>query len=59
MFETLHPRDRYGGSGIGLAMVRQSMERMGGSVGLESDPGMGSRFWIELPTAERRARPRD
>ena len=38
----------YGGTGIGLSIVRKGIERMGGRVGVESAPGEGSRFWIEL-----------
>jgi len=37
------------GTGMGLAVVRKAVQRMGGKVGVESEPGMGSRFWIELP----------
>lgn len=37
------------GTGIGLAIVAQGMQRMGGRVGLESTLGSGARFWIELP----------
>lgn len=37
------------GTGIGLAIVRKAAERMGGRVGVDSDPGKGSRFWVELP----------
>ena len=33
----------------GLAIVRKGMERMGGAVGVESEPGSGSRFWLQLP----------
>lgn len=51
-FERLHGEDSYPGTGIGLAIVQRGMERMGGAVGLESEPGRGSRFWIELPPAE-------
>jgi signal transduction histidine kinase len=40
-----------GGTGIGLAIVRKAVERMGGRVGLISKPGEGSRFWIELAAA--------
>jgi PAS domain S-box-containing protein len=39
------------GTGIGLALVRKSAERMGGQVGLESELGKGSRFWLQLPKA--------
>jgi len=42
----------YPGTGIGLAIVKRAAERMGGSVGVESQTGEGSRFWIELPAAE-------
>ena len=42
----------YPGTGIGLALVRKAVERMGGRVGLESEPGRGSRFWIELQRAD-------
>jgi PAS domain S-box-containing protein len=38
----------YEGTGIGLALVRKAVQRMGGRVGLESEPGKWSRFWIEL-----------
>ncbi len=36
------------GNGIGLAIVRKAAERMGGRVGMTSEPGLGSRFWVEL-----------
>jgi PAS domain S-box-containing protein len=48
VFERLHG-SRYSGTGIGLSIVRKGVERMGGSVGLVSAPGNGTRFWIELP----------
>ncbi len=51
VFERLHHDDRYPGTGVGLAMVRMATERMGGTVGVESEAGCGSRFWIELPAA--------
>ncbi|HEV2208226.1 MAG TPA: ATP-binding protein [Verrucomicrobiae bacterium] len=44
-------RTREGGTGIGLAIVRKVAERMGGQVGAESEPGNGSRFWVELRLA--------
>jgi signal transduction histidine kinase len=43
----------YDGTGVGLTVVRKAVEKMGGKVGLESDPGQGSRFWLELPAAPR------
>ncbi len=51
IFERLHSFDTYPGTGIGLAFVHKGISRMGGSVGLESTPGQGSRFWLELPAA--------
>jgi signal transduction histidine kinase len=38
----------YEGTGIGLALVRKVVHRMGGQVGVETEPGQGSRFWVEL-----------
>jgi signal transduction histidine kinase len=40
------------GTGIGLAIVRKFVERMGGQVGAESEPAKGSRFWMDLRLAE-------
>jgi PAS domain S-box-containing protein len=49
MFERLHVNKDYEGTGIGLALVRKAAERMGGQVGVESSPGDGSHFWLQLP----------
>ncbi|MDB6017400.1 MAG: domain S-box [Pedosphaera sp.] len=51
LFERLHNSSTYPGTGIGLAIVRKGTERMGGRVGVDSTPDVGSRFWIELPKA--------
>jgi PAS domain S-box-containing protein len=51
-FERLHAIDEYPGTGIGLAIVKRAAERMGGAVGVESQPGRGSRFWVDLPSAD-------
>jgi signal transduction histidine kinase len=54
LFERIHNGKHYEGTGIGLAIVRKSVERMGGKVGMESN-GTGSKFWIELPSAQTAA----
>jgi signal transduction histidine kinase len=38
----------YDGTGVGLTVVAKAVEKMGGKVGVESEPGRGSRFWVEL-----------
>jgi PAS domain S-box-containing protein len=48
-FERVHSHDAYPGAGLGLAIVKRAVERMGGKVGVESEPDKGSRFWIALP----------
>jgi PAS domain S-box-containing protein len=50
VFHRLHGIESYPGTGIGLAIVRRGVERMGGRVGVESSAGAGARFWIELVT---------
>ena len=49
LFQRAH--NGYEGHGIGLAIVRRAVDRMRGTVGLSSEPGNGSSFWIELPAA--------
>jgi light-regulated signal transduction histidine kinase (bacteriophytochrome) len=50
LFERNHTSAEFEGTGVGLAIVRKAAERMGGRVGVESEPGQGSRFWLELLT---------
>jgi PAS domain S-box-containing protein len=52
LFQRLHSAEAFPGTGVGLALVRRGIERMDGHVGLESDAGEGSKFWVELRTAE-------
>jgi PAS domain S-box-containing protein len=52
MFKRLNA-NAYPGTGMGLAIVKQAAERMGGRVGVESQPGSGSRFWVEVKSAPR------
>ncbi|MFO1501178.1 MAG: ATP-binding protein [Verrucomicrobiota bacterium] len=48
VFERLHSNG-LSGTGIGLAIVAKGVNRLGGTVGVESTEGQGGRFWIELP----------
>jgi signal transduction histidine kinase len=48
MFERGPAHQSYEGTGVGLAIVRKAVEKMGGACGVESDGKSGSRFWIEL-----------
>lgn len=50
LFQRLHRDDQYPGTGIGLALVRKAIERLGGRVFAQSKPGQGATFTIELPS---------
>jgi two-component system sensor histidine kinase/response regulator len=49
MFERLDAGANNPGTGVGLAIVSKSVERLGGKTGVESELEQGSRFWVELP----------
>lgn len=56
IFESFHQTRnsaarQLGGVGLGAAIARELVQRMGGTIGLESAPGQGSMFWFELPLA--------
>lgn len=59
VFERLHGQEAYPGTGIGLAIVAKGVEGMHGSFGVESELGQGSRFWVELASAEATAEQRE
>ncbi len=56
-FERLHTVKSYPGTGIGLAIVQKGIQRLGGRVWVESQPGQGSCFVVELPHASAEPSP--
>ncbi len=49
IFQRLHTRQEYEGAGIGMSIVKKALDKLGGSIRVESEPGRGSTFFVSVP----------